>query len=188
MMRRYLLALPVCGLLVALALRQRFVLVTVDGDSMWPTLKPGDRVLVRRVRLGQLRAGQLVVIEPPGPDGQWSTPEGGPVGSRRWIIKRVAAGPGDPRPEDCLPDPVGIPEPQVPAGQLVVIGDNPSWSQDSRQWGYFPGDRLLGVVVRRIHASAPLAANGVPGQSEDRAVPGAIWDARPAGVPEAPSR
>lgn len=149
-MRRYLLALPVCGLLVALALRQRFVLATVDGDSMWPTLKPGDRVLVRRVRLGQLRAGQLVVIEPPGIDGDWGTPVGGPTRSRRWIIKRVAAAPGDPRPGDCLPDPTGIPEPQVPVGKLVVIGDNPSWSQDSRQWGYFPGDRLLGVVVRRI--------------------------------------
>jgi len=38
----------------------------------------------------------------------------------------------------------------IPPGKLVVVGDNAAWSQDSRQLGYFPGDRLLGVVVHRL--------------------------------------
>jgi signal peptidase I len=33
---------------------------------------------------------------------------------------------------------------------LVLLGDNPDWSYDSRQFGYFPAERLLGVVVRTI--------------------------------------
>jgi len=149
-MWRYLLAPSVCGLLVAVALRHRFVVVTVNGESMLPTLQPGDRVLVRRARLSQLRAGHVVIIESPGIDGAWSTPLYRSTGRRAWIVKRVAGVPGDPRPGCCLPDQAGASERQVPAGKLVVIGDNPSWSQDSRQWGYFPGERLLGIVVRRL--------------------------------------
>jgi signal peptidase I len=41
----------------------------------------------------------------------------------------------------------------VPPGQLVVLGDNAAWSQDSRQIGYIPGDRLLGIVMRRLAGS-----------------------------------
>lgn len=69
------------------------------------------------------------------------------------MIKRVAAVPGDPRPGTWLP---AATQPQaaiVPPGQLVVLGDNAAWSQDSRQLGYFPGDRLLGIVVRRLALS-----------------------------------
>ena len=162
-MRRYLLVPSLCGLLLGLALRQRFVVVTVHGDSMWPTLKPGDRVLVRRARLVSIRAGQIVVIEAPGIDGAWATRSRGSPESREWIIKRVAGVPGDPRPADCLPDTAGPLEQHVPARKLVVVGDNPPWSQDSRQWGYFPGERLLGVVVRRIRTySSRTRADGAP--------------------------
>jgi signal peptidase I len=38
----------------------------------------------------------------------------------------------------------------VPAGQLVLLGDNRAASTDSRHWGYAPVDRVLGVVVRRL--------------------------------------
>ena len=94
-MWRYLLGLTASTLLAVLALRQRFVIVTVSGDSMMPTLVPGDRVLVRRARVSQVSPGQVAVIEMPGIDGNWSTPLRGPVGQRAWMIKRVAAVPGD---------------------------------------------------------------------------------------------
>lgn len=42
-----------------------FVAITVDGGSMLPTLKSGDRVLIRRGRTG-LKRGQIVVIKEPG--------------------------------------------------------------------------------------------------------------------------
>lgn len=138
-MWRHLLWPLAFALLAGLALRRQFTVVTVTGDSMMPTLAPGDRVLVRQARLSRLRRGQVVVMEMPGL-----------VADRAWAIKRVAAVPGDPRPADCLPETAGPPGRLVPPAKLVVLGDNSAWSQDSRQLGYFPGDRLLGVVVRRL--------------------------------------
>jgi signal peptidase I len=143
-----LAALP-AALLVAW-LRRRIAVVTVDGDSMWPTFSPGDRVLVRRVGPGRLRAGQVAVVEQPGDDGDWHAPPRGPVGRRQWVIKRIAAVSGEPRPEACKAAATAPPERLVPPGQLVLFGDNPDWSYDSRQLGYFPARRLLGVVVRKI--------------------------------------
>jgi signal peptidase I len=143
-MWRFGLGLAVAGaLLAAMALRKAFVLVTVTGDSMWPTLMPGDRVLVRRARLARVRRGQVVVVEAPDAGGYRPVPAPG----AGWMIKRVAAVPGDPRPSAILP--AGT-DPLVPSGKLVVLGDNPAWSHDSRHIGYIPGDRLLGVVVRPI--------------------------------------
>jgi hypothetical protein len=40
----------------------------------------------------------------------------------------------------------------------VLLGDNPDWSNDSRQMGYFPAERLLGVVVRRISCGQQITA------------------------------
>jgi signal peptidase I len=149
-MRYYLLGLGGCGLLAVLALRRGFALVTVTGDSMMPTLAPGDRVLVRRARLGRLRTGQVVVVEAPGADGYRAVPRRGPASRGEWMIKRVAAVPGEARPEGSLPaaaDPSG---PLVPPDTFVVLGDNAEWSHDSRHIGYIPGERLLGIAVRRI--------------------------------------
>jgi signal peptidase I len=94
----------------------------------------------------------------PDANGDWTTPQRGPGSRREWMIKRLAAVPGDPRPAGSLPpmaDPAGL---LVPPGMFVVLGDNPAWSHDSRQLGYIPGERLLGVVVRRIHAEPPATA------------------------------
>ncbi len=44
----------------AMLVRTAFVLVTVRGSSMSPTLHDGERVLVRRSR--RIRAGQVVVF------------------------------------------------------------------------------------------------------------------------------
>lgn len=152
-------AVAVAGALVtlaaALAARRIFALVTVTGDSMWPALAQGDRVLVRRARLGQLRRGQVVVLESPGTAGYAAAPPGVPgaarVAGREWIIKRVAAVPGDRSPADSLPA-TADPRETVPPGTFVVLGDNAAWSYDSRQIGYIPGERLLGIVVRQVGA------------------------------------
>lgn len=144
-MRRYVLGLAAGTLFAALALRNEYTLITVTGDSMWPTLAPGDRVLVRRARLRRIRRGQVIVFEAPSANGyRAGALPGRARADREWIIKRVAAVPGDPRPDD-IPAAAGSP---VPPGKFVVLGDNPAWSHDSRHIGYVPGDRLLGVVVR----------------------------------------
>jgi signal peptidase I len=166
-MPRYVPFLLAGTLLAALALRKEFTLVTVTGDSMWPTLTPGDRVLVRRARRSRLRRGQVIVVEAPGPDDyQAVAPRGRGPADREWMIKRVAALPGDPRPDDILSATAG---PLVPPGKLVVRGDNPAWSHDSRQIGYVPGDRLLGVVIRPMRRTGTAARTTVPSVPEDRA-------------------
>ncbi|MFD0899540.1 S26 family signal peptidase [Actinomadura sediminis] len=127
--------------------RGNLVVVTVGGTSMAPTLREGDRVLVRRRPLHRVRRGDVVVLEPP-PDGPLLPGPPGPDG-RTWNVKRVAALPGDPLPP-------GVPgeDGTVPAGTLAVLGDNPD-SVDSRHRGPYPGDRLLGVVVRRLSVTPP---------------------------------
>jgi signal peptidase I len=125
----------VTGLL--LRLRRGYAVITVRGQSMSPTYRPGDRVLVRRVRL--VRRGQCVVFaeEPAGP-------------ASGWVLKRVVAVPGDPVPREEMPALRAAPESRVPAGHLVVLGDNPPKSYDSRHHGYVVVERLLGVVSRRM--------------------------------------
>jgi signal peptidase I len=165
----------------AWVLRRRVAVVTVSGDSMRPTFQSGDRVLVRRAGPGQLSTGMVVVIEKPAGAGHWLTPlPRWPGRDREWMIKRVAAVAGDPlpalvQPELPLPelplpelplltavarrrltDPPGTP---VPAGQLVVLGDNPGGSFDSRVFGYCPAERVLGVVLRPLRTARPAGAS-----------------------------
>jgi signal peptidase I len=138
--------------LVAVSLRRRLVVVTVDGPSMQPTYWPGDRVLVRRRPARALRAGDVVVIERPDDHGHWPRPR-----PRRpmWVVKRVVALPGHPAPVDWLPALARLDGARVPADKLVLLGDNAASSRDSRYVGYFPADRLLGVVVRSVTPPGP---------------------------------
>ncbi|WP_217211867.1 S26 family signal peptidase [Streptomyces sp. AC550_RSS872] len=123
--------------------RRNLVVVTVEGMSMAPAIAHGDRVLVRRRRLRHVRAGDVVVLEPPL-TGPYRTAATAGADGRIWNVKRVAALPGDPRPDEVPGD--GPVEP----GTLAVLGDNRLDSIDSRHRGLFPADHLLGVVVRRL--------------------------------------
>ncbi len=107
-------------------LRGRYVVVTVRGESMTPTYRPGDRLLVRRTR--KVRRGECVVFA--------EAPEQALALTAGWIVKRVVAVPGD----------------DLPAGQLAVRGDNPERSFDSRHFGPITTDRVLGVVLRPMRA------------------------------------
>ncbi|MEQ4304197.1 S26 family signal peptidase [Plantactinospora sp. B6F1] len=166
--------LGVAGVLAAVAgvalLRRRFVVVTVRGPSMEPTMRDGDRVLVRRRRAAQLRTGDLVVFAEV--DTQLSgiavggmtvagRAEAGPGPSRGpgarkpwssdgWLVKRAVAVAGDPVPREAGPALATLPDEVVPPDHLVAIGDNGASSYDSRHYGYVTADRLLGVVLRRV--------------------------------------
>ena len=142
-------AVAAAGALLALGWgRRSLVVVTVHGTSRMPTLQDGDRVLVRRRPLRRVRRGDVVVLEPPL-DGPYLPGPAGPDG-RIWNVKRVAALPGDELPSG-IPGASGLAGERetVPPGALAVLGDNPD-SIDSRHRGLFSGDRLLGVVVRRL--------------------------------------
>lgn len=147
-----LLAAAAAGLsgLAAVAwwrLRRRFLVLTVTGPSMRPALASGDRVLVRRRRLGQIRRGAVVAVRLPPPlAGPRSRRDLAAAASgAELMVKRAAALPGD-------PVPAGVPGPSrtVPPNHLVVLGDNPGRSHDSRAVGYVPAGALFGVVIRRL--------------------------------------
>ena len=125
--------------------RRSLVLVRVDGPSMTPTLHDGDQVLARRTRPGRVRSGQLVLLAPPAEPGAVRASHPG----RLWLVKRLRAAPGERVPEElaALPCIGGVRT--VPAGHLLVLGDNPAESYDSRQEGFIPQSRVRGVVLAR---------------------------------------
>jgi signal peptidase I len=122
------------------ALRRALIVVTVRGTSMEPTYQDGDRVLVRRGRAPS--PGQVIVMLHPRGSA--------PAARTRWIIKRVAAVPGDLVPRDTVDALAEVPEDRVPPGNLVLLGDNPRTSIDSRQAGYFPAEWMVGAALRRV--------------------------------------
>ncbi|WP_084959694.1 S26 family signal peptidase [Thermoactinospora rubra] len=151
------------GLLLAAAtclavLRRRFVVVSVSGASMMPALRHGERVLVRRVPGERLRRGDVVVLREPGP-----CRPARPAGTRRspWVIKRVAAVPGDTEPS-FLPTWDRRPGGVVAPGHVIVLGDNTDFSRDSRHFGAVPADRVLGVVLRRLGGGKPSSGPPPP--------------------------
>ncbi|MER6126416.1 S26 family signal peptidase [Streptomyces sp. NPDC001795] len=139
-------------LLSVRVLRSRIALIRVTGSSMAPAFADGDRLLVRRTT--RVRHGDAVVFRNPFPFGDGDDP-------LAWLVKRVAALPGDPVPPDVR-DIVGAPDGGlVPSGSLVVRGDA-ARTQDSRHFGYVPESSLLGVVLTRPNA---------PGRSRVRPFP-----------------
>lgn len=134
--------------LVGWWLRRRFLLVTVDGRSMEPGHRHGDRVLVDRQRTTTIRVGDIVVIDQ----------SGGPDQTLRTMIKRVAALSGDQTPPEVCAFQHWPPRTRVPADHLVLLGANPTSSLDSRQRGFFPTNQLLGVVVRHLRTRNPTQA------------------------------
>jgi signal peptidase I len=100
--------------------------VEVVGESMLPSLRPGDRLLL--VRLPAAPGTVVAVADPRQPS--------------RTLLKRVAAGPGG--------------EVPLPGGGLlragrgyVVLGDNPAASTDSTQFGAVPRGLIRGRAVYR---------------------------------------
>jgi signal peptidase I len=126
-------------------LRRNWAVITVEGPSMEPTFHQGDRVAVRRTPGFTVSAGDVVVIERrdtlPAQHGQPVRAWDGPS----WMIKRVGAVAGEP-----VPDGIPVTDAVVPAGQLVLLGDNAEASIDSRMIGYFSADLVLGGVARRM--------------------------------------
>ncbi|GHC68014.1 S26 family signal peptidase [Streptomyces cinnamoneus] len=142
----------VFGVLLAAAVGRRLVAVTVDGRSMEPAYRDGDRVLVRRGALPG--PGEVVVVERPPYRAPWEEPAlsrragARAIYERQWVIKRVAAVPGDPVPPGAVAGAGGADGECVPVGMVVLLGDNREQSYDSRHVGYFPAERVLGSVLR----------------------------------------
>jgi signal peptidase I len=133
----------VAGLVVAagmgiVALRRSRMVITVEGDSMRPTYRHGDRLLLRTG--GTCHPGDVVVF---------TNPRGSDPGPSM-LVKRVAATAGDEVPQ---PVRTRIGDERVPAGRIVVLGDA-AQSLDSRYFGYVAADTVVGVVIRELARKA----------------------------------
>ena len=152
LIRRVLL--PVGLVVLAAALLFALEPVRVHADSMQPTLRSGDEVLVDRLSLA-LRAphrGEVVVAN-------------SPVGL---VVKRVAAVGGDTigiedgvlvvnghREQERYVDYASIDGSyfgpvQVARGDVFLLGDNRGNSEDSRDFGAVPEDDVVGRLLVRI--------------------------------------
>jgi signal peptidase I len=103
--------------------------VEVSGESMIPTLRPGDWLLVNPTPSRWPRRGTLVVVREPASDVV--------------VVKRVAARPGD-----RVEGPGGAPAVLGPA-EAWLASDAPGVAIDSRRYGPVDAERLLGRVAWR---------------------------------------
>jgi signal peptidase I len=155
----------VVALLIKTFLVQAFY---IPSASMNPTLLEGDRVLVNKLsyRLHDVNRGDVVVFEKDPSD---TTPE-----ETRDLIKRVIGLPGEniyfdngrvfingkPLDEPYLPPGTNtlqgtisctVDKPcNIPAGDVWVMGDNRTNSQDSRYIGPVPESTIVGRAFVRV--------------------------------------
>ncbi|MFF4951430.1 S26 family signal peptidase [Streptomyces chattanoogensis] len=160
-----------CLALLLAWLRMRVIRVEISGISMLPTFRPGDRVLARRVRQSRIATGDVVILaSPPRTLAQLQTEvrpyeivswephtSADPARKGSWVVKRVAAVPGEPVP---IPVRSRVQGTVVPQGSFVALGDNPADSVDSRHHGYLPLHTILGKVVSRHPRRARWASIG----------------------------
>jgi signal peptidase I len=158
-MRRVLLAWLSSAMRVAVVSALVFLLTVnfvgqgfrVDGRCMEPNLYHGDRVLTERLsyRWRAPQRGEVVVFRVPD-------------GTNELMVKRVVALPGErvsirdgkvyingrPLPEPYRRHAMNyfMREKTVPEGMLFVMGDNRDVSNDSRDWGFLPMNRIVARV------------------------------------------
>ena len=156
------LLLLVVGLTAAFLLRT-FVAEPfyIPSPSMQPALRPGDRVIVDklRYRFADPRRGDVVVFDKPA--------NAGGSAEVKNLIKRVIAVPGDEiearqgvvyRNGEILVEPylqpgtvtTDIPRQRLPPDRYWLMGDNRTVSEDSRLFGPVAASVLTGRAIARV--------------------------------------
>ena len=127
--------------------------VRVEKVSMYPTLQPGQFILVNKFayRIGEMEHGDILIFHfPDNPEEDY--------------IKRLIGLPGDyveihhglvfingeqlVEPYQGSP-PNDIGDWTVPQDSIFVLGDNRRESSDSRAWGFVPTQNIVGKAIFR---------------------------------------
>jgi signal peptidase I len=164
--------LIVAALVIAVLIKAfLFQAFYIPSDSMVPTLKTNDRVIVNKLsyHLHSVHRGDIVVFTTPkGPDGKPIDP------TIKDLVKRVIGLPGDTvgtkdnhilingkqieesyLPQGTVTDctsfkPDCFPTGKIPADHYWVMGDNRTNSRDSRYFGAIPRSEIVGRVFVRV--------------------------------------
>ena len=107
----------VIGVLLVAMILATFAISSTDGNSMYPTLKDGDTLLINTTV--EPKDGDIVILDTKDMEG-WKK-------STTQIVKRYYA--------------------KYSTDGYYVMGDNSEHSYDSRQVGEFDKECLFGVVV-----------------------------------------
>src|SRR5262249_19890721 len=156
------------GVLIAVAIVVALVIKTflfqafyIPSESMVPTLKVGDRVLVNKLSydLHDVHRGDVIVFKAP-PEAQ--------TGDIKDLVKRVIGLPGETISANAdghveingkqIEEPylprgtltTNLPPTPIPAGRLFVMGDNRAASKDARVFGPIAESAIIGRVFLRI--------------------------------------
>jgi len=146
--RRNVIAVAVF-LVVVLVFTSTFRLAVVRGDSMLPTYRDGQMVLVNKIHAvnGPIQRGDVVLVGH-GNDiliKRVAFLPGDTIPPRdNWMFRRVAEFFDIQRPGTTDPP---MPLMKVPPGFLVVLGDNRRVSEDSRAFGPVKEGEVIGRVV-----------------------------------------
>jgi signal peptidase I len=125
----------------------------IPSESMAPTLRPGDHVLVEKLsyRFGSPHRGDLVVFKAPDGSSLAVKRVVGLAGDRVAIEDGVLAVNGHREKEAYVDqsqvDSVYFGPVVVPRGDVFVLGDNRADSHDSRDYGAVPRRSLIGRVL-----------------------------------------
>jgi signal peptidase I len=125
----------------------------IRGNSMYPTLKDGERVFVEKVTgwAGDFKRGDVITLKyPEDPDVSFVKRiiafENETISIRNGIVFVD----GKPLREDYVKNNEPFDEMNpvtVPKGYLFVMGDNRPSSSDSRRWGFLPKAYAYGRVL-----------------------------------------
>jgi signal peptidase I len=136
----------------------------IPSESMAPTLQPGDQALVTKVG-GAAQRGDLVAFHAPR-SGQIMLKRVVALGGDRVGLEDgVLVVNGSKQREAYVADPDAIDSVYfgpvaVPHGSVFVLGDNRANSDDSRDFGAVPADRIIGRAMARVWPPGRWGATG----------------------------
>lgn len=162
----------------ALTIRSVMLVVNVEGQSMYPTLQDGDKILVLR-RLGSgkrldwfdrcMRRGQVAIFSP------WHgfTRSDVPQKIRQLFVKRIVGMENDiivtsitdlsyglQSEHIAAHDAAGNRTWHIPPKHVFVRGDNLPSGSDSLTWGPIPYHAVRGIMLMKLSSKYYVSAKG----------------------------